>query len=136
MARAFFVWEGVGAVSGLWSDARILRANGKASYGFLGVSFKKFVYYWAGVPKLSNFPPPEVKNALFLASSILCFWGLLRALRKRKPGAWLFFWLLLCYPLVYYVVFPHARYRHPIDPEIGILAVFLINEAEKKPRRV
>ena len=103
---------------------------------FLGVSFKKFVYYWAGVPKLSNFPPPEVKNALFLASSILCFWGLLRALRKRKPGAWLFFWLLLCYPLVYYVVFPHARYRHPIDPEIGILAVFLINEAEKKPRRV
>jgi hypothetical protein len=33
---------------------------------------------------------------------------------------------------VYYIVFPHARYRHPIDPEITILAVFLINEAEKQ----
>jgi 4-amino-4-deoxy-L-arabinose transferase-like glycosyltransferase len=101
---------------------------------FLWVSFKKFVYYWAGVPKTSNFPPPEVKNALFLASSILCFWGLARALRRRKPGAWLFFWLILCYPFVYYIVFPHARYRHPIDPEIGILAVYLVSEAERKNR--
>src|SRR5581483_6519504 len=99
---------------------------------FMWVSFKKFVYYWAGVPKTSNFPPPEVKNAIFLASSVLCFWGLARALRRRKPGAWLFFWLIFCFPLIYYVVFPHARYRHPIDPEIGILAVFLVSEAKKK----
>jgi 4-amino-4-deoxy-L-arabinose transferase-like glycosyltransferase len=101
---------------------------------FVGVSAKKFIYYWAGVPKLSKFPPPEVKNALFLTSSILCFWGLFRAIRKRKQGAWLFFWLIFCFPLVYYVVFPHARYRHPIDPEIGILGVFLISEAEKQPK--
>jgi 4-amino-4-deoxy-L-arabinose transferase-like glycosyltransferase len=99
---------------------------------FLGTSFKKFVYYWGGVPKTSNFPPPEVKNSLFLASSVLCFWGLARALRRRRPGAWLFFWLMLCYPAVYYIVFPHARYRHPIEPEIGILIVYLISEAEKK----
>ena len=101
---------------------------------FLVISLRKFVYYWAGVPKLSNFPPPAVKNALFFASSILCFWGLGRALRKHRPGAWLFFWLILCYPLVYYVVFPHARYRHPIDPEIGILGIYVISEAEKKSR--
>lgn len=99
---------------------------------FLWVSFKKFVYYWAGTPKISRFPPPEVKNSLFLASSVLCFWGLARALRRRRQGAWLFFWLILSYPAVYYIVFPHARYRHPIDPEIGILAVYLISEAEKK----
>ena len=102
---------------------------------FLGVSLKKFVYYWAGMPKTSEFPPPELKNSLFLASSILCFWGLARALRKRKPGVWLMFLLILSYPAVYYVVFPHARYRHPIDPEIGILGIFLLCEAEKKGRK-
>jgi hypothetical protein len=73
-----------------------------------------------------------VKNSLFLASSVLCFWGLARALRRGRPGAWLFFWLILCYPAVYYMVFPHARYRHPIEPEIGILIVYLIAEARKK----
>ena len=99
---------------------------------FLGVSLKKFIYYWAGVPKTSNFPPPEVKNSLFLASSVLCFWGLGVAIRRHKPGAWLFFWLILCYPLVYYVVFPHARYRHPLDPEVGMLAIYVISVAEKK----
>jgi hypothetical protein len=101
---------------------------------FAWISFKKFVYYWAGVPKSSNIPPPEVKNALFLASSILCFWGLARALRKRRPGAWLFFLVLATFPFVYYIVFPHARYRHPIEPEIGILAIYVISEAEKKKK--
>ncbi len=100
---------------------------------FLGLDFKRFVYYWAGAPRLSNIPQlAQVKNSLFLTSSILCFWGMGRALRKRKPGAWLLFLLLLSYPLVYYFVFPHPRYRHPIDPEIGMLGVFLISEIEKK----
>jgi 4-amino-4-deoxy-L-arabinose transferase-like glycosyltransferase len=100
---------------------------------FLLISLKRFIYYWAGVPRSSEiWWLAQTKNSLFLASSVLCFWGLGRALRLRKPGAWLFFWLILLYPVVYYVVFPHARYRHPIDPEIGMLAIFLITEA--KPR--
>ena len=72
------------------------------------------------------------KNSIFLASSILAFWGLGRALRKHRPGAWLFFWLILCYPAVYYFVFPHPRYRHPIEPELGILIIYAISEAERK----
>jgi 4-amino-4-deoxy-L-arabinose transferase-like glycosyltransferase len=101
---------------------------------FVVISLKKFVYYWGGVPRSSEiWWLAQFKNSLFLASSILFFWGLARALRKRLPGTWLFFWLILLYPAVYYVVFPHARYRHPIEPEAGILAVYLIIEAE--PRR-
>ena len=102
---------------------------------FLAISFKKFVYYWAGDPRLSRFPPPEVKNALFLASSVLCFWGLIRAVRQRTAGVWLFFWLLLLFPAIYYVVFPHKRYRHPIEPEVGILAIYLITEARRNDRQ-
>jgi len=30
-------------------------------------------------------------------------------------------------------VFPHARYRHPIEPELAILIVYVISEAQKKP---
>ena len=98
----------------------------KADYvRFAGLCVKRFVYYWAGPPKVTQ--PPwmnELKNSLFLASSILTFWGLGRALRLRKEGAWLLFWLLLLLPAVYYVVFPAPRYRQPIEPEMTILCVY------------
>ena len=100
---------------------------------FAGLSVKRFIYYWGGVPRLSEMPAlAPVKNSVFLASSVLAFWGLGLALRSRKPGAWPFFWLVLCYPAVYYAVFPHPRYRHPIEPEVGILIVYVISEAGKK----
>ena len=73
-----------------------------------------------------------MKNSLFLASSVLMFWGLGRALRQRKPGAWLLFWLILLYPAIYYVVYPGQRYRHPIEPEMTILGDFLLTEAGKR----
>ena len=96
---------------------------------------KRFVYFWAGSPKATQ--PPwmnEAKNSIFLASSILTFWGLGRALRLKRPGAWLFLLLILCYPALYYVVFPSPRYRVPIEPQMTILAVYLITEAAKTTR--
>jgi len=43
------------------------------------------------------------------------------------------------YPLIYYFTFPTPRYRHAIDPQLVILAVFLISQcrlisAEMPPR--
>jgi 4-amino-4-deoxy-L-arabinose transferase-like glycosyltransferase len=96
---------------------------------FLWLTVKRFVYFWAGAPRADSWWVVAGKNSLFLASSVMMFWGLGRALRLHKPGAWLFFWLILLYPAVYYFVFPYPRYRHPIEPEILILAVFLISEA-------
>jgi len=106
----------------------------KADYvRFAALCAKRFVYYWAGPPKATQ--PPwmnEFKNSLFLASSVLTFWGLGRALRLRKPGARLFLWLILLLPPVYYVVFPAPRYRQPIEPEMTILCVFVITEAQSR----
>jgi len=104
----------------------------RADYGrFAWISIKRFVYYWSGLPRSSEIPAlAPLKNSIFLASSVLAFWGLGRALRRRQPGAWLFLWLILCYPAVYYFVFPHPRYRHPIEPELGILIVYVISQAE------
>jgi hypothetical protein len=103
---------------------------------FAWLSLKRFIYYWDGLPRSSEIPPlAPLKNALFLASSVLAFWGLGRALRKRQPGAWLFLWLILSYPAIYYFVFPHPRYRHPIEPELGILIVYVVSEAQfSRPR--
>jgi 4-amino-4-deoxy-L-arabinose transferase-like glycosyltransferase len=102
-------------------------------FRFVGLCIKRLIYYWAGRPRPAQTSAlPPIENLVFLASSVLALWGLARALRKRHPGAWLFFWLILCYPLVYYVTFPHARYRHPIEPELTILIVYVISEAEKK----
>jgi hypothetical protein len=59
---------------------------------------------------------------------VLAILGLARAIRKKKPGAWLFLLPALTYPAAYYFIFPHARYRHPIEPELLILMVFIISE--------
>jgi hypothetical protein len=100
---------------------------------FLGLSAKRFVYFWAGLPRSSKIAAlAPIKNSLFLASSVLALWGLGRALRRRMPGATLFFWLILVYPAVYYLVLPHTRYRHPIEPEMLLLGVYLIAQTGKK----
>jgi hypothetical protein len=100
---------------------------------FARLCVKRFIYFWAGPPKATQpWWMNDAKNSLFLASSILMFWGLGRALRLRKPGAWLLLWLILLYPAIYYFVFPAPRYRVPIEPEMTILAVFLLTEAGKK----
>jgi len=109
----------------------------RADYGrFAALCLRRFVYFWDGPPKVAKiWWLAQLRNSLFLASSVLMFWGLGRALRRRIPGAWLLFWLILSYPLIYYVVFPGQRYRHPIEPEMTILGVYLLTEATWTKRR-
>src|SRR6266404_3531538 len=100
---------------------------------FAVISLKRFFYYWNGVPRPTNsLSLWDFRSSLFLASSVLAIWGLVRALRQKRPAAWLFAGLVLTYPTVYYFVFPHARYRHPIEPELFILAVFLLSEVRSR----
>lgn len=97
---------------------------------FSVLCFRRFVYFWASPPKPTRPAWLEaLKQSLFLGSSILALWGLGLALLRRKPGAWLLFWLILLYPAIYYAVYAIPRYRHPIEPELLILCVFLVEEA-------
>lgn len=103
---------------------------------FAIVSLRRFFYYWNGVPKPTDSVALwDFRNSLFLAWSVLGIWGAGRAVRQKVRGAWLFAGLLLTYPTTYYFVFPHARYRHPIEPELTILAVFLLLQASELSRR-
>lgn len=96
---------------------------------FAVLSVKRFVYYWAGVPRAERLPfVTHLRMALFLASSVLAICGLALALKTRRPGAVLYLLLLLSFPTIYYFVFPHARYRHPIEPELLVLVVYLLSE--------
>lgn len=100
---------------------------------FAVLSVKRFLCFWAGPPRITE---PRwlgpAKDSLFLGSSVLMFWGLGIALRQRRPGAWLLFWLVLFYPAIYYFVYAIPRYRHSIEPEMAILCVFVLSEAAKK----
>jgi 4-amino-4-deoxy-L-arabinose transferase-like glycosyltransferase len=97
---------------------------------FARLCMKKFIYYWDGPPRADAWWIEQGRHSFLLTTSVLLFWGPARAVRKRKPGAGLFLLLFLTFPNVYYVVFPHPRYRHPLEPLIFLLGIFLISEAE------
>ena len=100
---------------------------------FVVLSLRRVIYFWYGLPRLSATGHlTQSKNLLFLASSVLAVWGLLLGLKRRVRGLFLFASLIVFYPLIYYVCFPQPRYRHPIEPELLILGVYLISEA--RPR--
>jgi 4-amino-4-deoxy-L-arabinose transferase-like glycosyltransferase len=100
---------------------------------FLVLTGRRFIFFWAGIPRTGL---EQVKNLLFLGSSLLAIGGLLLALKRRVHGVFLFATLLGSYPLIYYITFPQPRYRHAIDPELAILAVFLISSFPAfRPRR-
>jgi 4-amino-4-deoxy-L-arabinose transferase-like glycosyltransferase len=99
---------------------------------FAEISLKRFFFYWDNTVKDTNsLSPVDFRNSGFLATSVLALWGIGLAVRQKKPGAWLFLWLVLVFPTVYYFVYPGARYRHPIEPELLIAAVFLLSQVGK-----
>ena len=95
---------------------------------FAGLCLKRFVYFWAGLPRQSV-AQTILENSLYFLSSVLAMLGLARALRKRLPGAWLMFWLIMLYPLPYYMTFVLPRYRHPIEPELLVFIMYGISSA-------
>ncbi|HWC19441.1 MAG TPA: hypothetical protein VG498_20680, partial [Terriglobales bacterium] len=77
----------------------------------------------------------ESRNLGFLLSSILAFGGLWVMWRRHNPATFLYASLLFAAPLVYYLTFPHPRYRAPIEPEMLILMVGLFLAAEPRKRK-
>jgi len=100
---------------------------------FAVITLRRVWFFWNGLPRLSKYGwLADTKNSHILLLSVVGIWGLLLALKRRVHGVFLFATLLVFYPLVYYICFPEPRYRHPIDPELIILGVYLVSEA--RPR--
>ncbi len=101
---------------------------------FVVLCLRRFLFYWAGIPREGL---ARVQNLFFAGSSLLALAGLLLAAKRRVNGVFLFATLLASYPMIYYFTFPTARYRHPVEPELVILAVFSLSSlfAMLAPRR-
>ncbi len=106
---------------------------------FLVLCFRRFIFFWAGIPRsyagLPRTGMDRVKNLIFLACSLLSLGGLVLAVKRRVHAAFLFSALVIVYPLIYYLTFPTPRYRHSIEPELTMFAVFLVSSFVARWRR-
>ncbi len=99
---------------------------------FVELSLKRFYFYWAGVPHPLDRAPwveyfRELNYCLFSVTGLM---GLALALKRRVRGAGLFACAFLFLPLTYYFITVQARFRHPLEPLIAILTVYLFQSVE------
>lgn len=102
---------------------------------FLDLSLKRFYFFWWTDPhaQTNRWFLVFVRNVNYCVPNILAILGLVLSFRKRIPAAGLFLWAFILLPFTYYFITAEARFRHPLEPIIVILSVFLIQSAE--PRR-
>src|SRR5438105_5237329 len=100
---------------------------------FAQISLIRFYYYWCGTPRAVPDWEAIGRYMLVTLSSLLTFFGLGYALRRHNRGAFLFVWMLLSVPTIYYFTYTHPRYRHPIEPEMLVLMVYLFTQLDRSP---
>jgi len=90
---------------------------------------KRVYFFWASVPTddARYVEAARVLNFAFLSLAGLLGLGL--ALGRRVPAAGLFAWAFVLLPIPYYLVTVHARFRHPLEPLICVLGVYLFQSA-------
>jgi hypothetical protein len=103
---------------------------------FADLCLRRLYFFWFSVPHpFDEGATNEYGRVLnFQFTSIVGLLGLALALKRHIPAAGLFAWAFLLLPLVYYFVTVHARFRHPLEPLIAILGVYLFHSAEKSWR--
>jgi 4-amino-4-deoxy-L-arabinose transferase-like glycosyltransferase len=96
---------------------------------------RRIYFFWISVPHPSDdawyVEAGRILNFAFL--SIAGLMGLALALHRRVPAAGLFAWAFLLLPIPYYLITVHARFRHPLEPLICILIVYLFQSAQPTP---
>lgn len=103
---------------------------------FLRNTLKRVYFFWASVPHAQE---PHQSNEVFRVlnfgfASLAGLMGLGLALWRRVPGAGLWAWAFVLLPLTYYFVTVHARFRHPLEPLICVLGVYLFQSAASRPK--
>jgi 4-amino-4-deoxy-L-arabinose transferase-like glycosyltransferase len=102
---------------------------------FVWMTVRRIVHMWTGywsLPASGRFEAPfdpelpfdPTVIALFSTLTILAIAGLWRVFEQRAHIAWPYAFVMLCFPLVYYVTHSDLRYRHPVDPMLVVLATF------------
>jgi 4-amino-4-deoxy-L-arabinose transferase-like glycosyltransferase len=101
---------------------------------FLWFTIERAVYFWIAPPQaaiINGYDLMISRHTNFLLGAVFAFAGLGLTIRNRKRGGLLLACFLLLYPLPYYLVNPFPRYKHPIEPEMILLIVYLFWEARR-----
>ena len=103
---------------------------------FVRNTLKRVDFFWISVPHpVEDHPAAELGEGIRIESyaflSVAGLLGLALALHRRMPAAGLWAWAILLLPLPYYAVTAHARFRHPLEPILCVLAVFLFQSASR-----
>ncbi len=101
---------------------------------FLEFTLERAAYFWIAPPQatiVAGYDLMISRHVNFALAAAFAFAGLWLTLRNRTPGGFLLACFLLIYPLPYYLVNPFVRYKHPIEPEMILLAVYLFCEASR-----
>ncbi len=113
---------------GEWAMAYIRSNPGR----FLKLSVERVYWVWLYLPHpLEDHPFIEgVREGIFGFLSVTGWLGLILAIRRGIPGAWLFAAAFVLIPVTYYFVSVGARFRHPLEPLLVILSVYLFASAK------
>ncbi len=105
---------------------------------FLAICLRRVYYFWISVPHPADDAGyvewGRILNYSF--TSLAGLLGLALALHRRTPAAGLLAFAFLTLPSVYYLVTVHARFRHPLEPLLAVLAVFLFQSATPRTQQV
>jgi 4-amino-4-deoxy-L-arabinose transferase-like glycosyltransferase len=99
---------------------------------FARFTLERVWYFWAAPPQatiVAGYDLRFARHMTFLLGAVFAFAGLILLLRRKNRYRWLLAPFLLIYPLPYYLVNPFPRYKHPIEPIMLILIVYLLREA-------
>jgi hypothetical protein len=100
---------------------------------FFRLCAARIYYFWFGIPNADLSPLTNFGRGLnYGFTSVAGLLGLGLALRRRLPAARLMGAAFLLMPVAYYIVTAHARFRHPLEPLITLLGVFLFQQAERR----
>jgi 4-amino-4-deoxy-L-arabinose transferase-like glycosyltransferase len=101
---------------------------------FAWFTLERAVYFWIAPPQATIVAGYDLwisRHVNFALGAAFAFAGLWLTLRNGIRGGFLLACFLLIYPLPYYLVNPFVRYKHPIEPEMLLLIVYLFCEARK-----
>ena len=93
---------------------------------FIDLSLHRTLWFWDGTPLLYQ-GEEWWQPWKFWPLSITAWAGMIFLLTRRPRGWLLYAACLVAYPLPYYLVYPIAKYRYAIEPEMLLLSVFLVS---------
>jgi len=100
---------------------------------FARFTLERVWYFWAAPPQatiVAGYDLWIARHVEFLLAALFAFAGLVLTFLRKNRYARLLAPFLIVYPLPYYLVNPFPRYKHPIEPIMLMLIVYVLWEAK------